>query len=153
MSLSLQGLERYQTHQQLSHLDTPTKAAEAAKSGETGQAEGLEEDAVSLSDGILILEWIAGKSPNLAASDGKDAANLGRLSDRLLRYDLISVPEAGRLMSLAQPEAESAAAETDQRLTDRILERLAHSESRQERLQWQKLGRLVSTLSAAQQLQ
>lgn len=151
MSLGLQGLERYQAHQQLSHLDTPNKASEAGKVAEKSATEELADDDVSLSDGIIILEWIADNSPNLAATSGNEAANLGRLSDRLLRYDLISVPEAGRLMSLAAPlddQADDAAL-----LTDRILQRVEGSETRSERQQWQKLGRLVSTLSAAQQIQ
>lgn len=151
MSVSLHGLERYQAHQQLSHLDTPPKAAEAGKTAENNNNDNLQDDSVSLSDGIIVLEWIAYNSPNLTVASGNEAANLGRLSDRLLRYDLISVPEAGRLMSLAQPTEDSPVEPAG--LTDRILHRAEHSDTRSERQQWQKLGRLVSTLSAAQQLQ
>jgi len=151
MSLSLHGLERYQAHQQLSHLDTPNKAAEAGKTAANTSNEELADDDVSLSDGIIIMEWIAGNSPNLSVSNGNEAANLSRLSERLLRYDLISVPEAGRLMSLATPADEATAQPAV--LTEQILHRVEHSETRSERQQWQKLGRLVSTLSAAQQMQ
>lgn len=151
MSLSLHGLERYQAHQQLSHLDTPDKAAEAGKTAANSSNEGLADDEVSLSDGVIILEWIAGNSPNLAVTSGNEAANLSRLSERLLRYDLISLPEAGRLMSLATPSDEGPQQPT--MLTDQITNRVEHSETRSERQQWQKLGRLVSTLSAAQQMQ
>ncbi|MDB2449071.1 hypothetical protein N9W78_02150, partial [bacterium] len=101
MSLSLNGLERYQSHQQLSHLDTPIQAAETGKVADPDPKGAWEDDEVSLSDGIVILEWIAENSPDLSATRGNEAANLSRLSERLLRYDLISVPEAGRLMSLA----------------------------------------------------
>ncbi|WP_108125975.1 hypothetical protein [Saccharospirillum mangrovi] len=151
MSVSLQGLERYQSHQQLSHLDTPPKAAEAGKTADSAATDSLQDDSVSLSDGIIILEWIADNSPNLSAASGNEAANLGRLSDRLLRYDLISVPEAGRLMSLAKPLEDNPVEPAG--LPERIQHRVEHSDTRSERQQWQKLGRLVSTLSAAQQLQ
>jgi len=151
MSLSLQGLERYQAHQQLSHLDTPNKAVEAGKAAENAASNELADDDVSLSDGIIIMEWIAGNSPNLSVTSGNEAANLSRLSERLLRYDLISMPEAGRLMSLATPTEDESAQPAV--LTDQILHRVENSETRSERQQWQKLGRLVSTLSAAQHIQ
>ncbi|PTY38938.1 hypothetical protein BGP77_09280 [Saccharospirillum sp. MSK14-1] len=151
MSLSLQGLERYQTHQQLSHLDTPNKAAEAGKAAENASGDELADDDVSLSEGIVIMEWIASNSPNLSVASGNEAANLSRLSERLLRYDLISVPEAGRLMSLATPAQEQT--QQPEVLNEQILHKVEHSETRSERQQWQKLGRLVSTLSAAQHMQ
>lgn len=147
MSINLSGLERYQSHQQMGHADT-ARQTEAARNTQTDATAGLNDDAVSLSDGVLIVEWIAGQIPDLSATEATQPANLGRLSDHLLRYNMVSLPEAGRLMSLAGIEDEQHSTALNGRLRSLAVD----SPNWQEKQQWQKLDRLVSNLAAAQSM-
>lgn len=146
MSINLHGLEHYQSHQQLGRTDRSEQAPKATEAGQDSLSEALADDAVSLSNAALVIEWIAGQSPDLSATEATAPANLGRLSDHLLRYDLISLPESGRLMSLAGAGTET----TGDALSERIRNQAGHSETWLERQQWHKLDRLVSNLGAAQ---
>lgn len=151
MTINLSGLERYQSHQQAGHSEPTRNAPETLKTGQAAEVSELDDDAVSLSDVAAIVEWIARQSPNLSAPQAAEPANLGRLSDHLLRYNLISLPEAGRLMSLVG--GEEAVTAKNEALNGRIQWHAGESESWQEKQQWQKLDRLVSTLTAAQSIQ
>lgn len=150
MTINLNGLERYQSHQQ-GGSEAARKTAETPQAGHVTEISELDDDAVSLSDVAVIVEWIAQQSPNLSAPQAAEPANLGRLSDHLLRYNLISLPEAGRLMSLVA--SEEAVTAKNEALNGRIQWHAGESESWQEKQQWQKLDRLVSTLTAAQSIQ
>ncbi|GGX69676.1 hypothetical protein [Saccharospirillum salsuginis] len=147
MSIQLSGLERYQSHQQLGHTDAPQHSEKAASAGARDTTADLPEDDVSLSDAVALMEWIAHQAPDLEAPTASAPASLGRLSDQLLRFDMITLPEAGRLMSLAEGYDETS---TDTPLFTRIGEQLEQSEHFQQKQEWQKLGRLVSNLAAAQ---
>ncbi len=147
MSIQLAGLERYQAHQQLGQTEHSQHSEKAATAGTKHPLPDLAEDDVSLSDALVVMEWIAERTPDLQAPSANAPASLGRLSDQLLRFDLITLPEAGRLMSLAEGYSEETA---NTPLFNRIDESLEHSDSYQQKREWQKLGRLVSNLSAAQ---
>lgn len=146
MSINLHGLEHYQSHQQLGRTDRSQQTPEATGAGQDSLSEALADDDVSLSDASVVIEWIAGQAPDLSATEATAPANLGRLSDHLLRYDLISLPESGRLMSLAAGTETT----TGDALSERIQNQAGQSETWLERQQWHKLGRLVSNLGAAQ---
>ena len=147
MSIQLSGLERYQSHQQLGQPDAPQHSEKTASTAAKDTTADLPEDNVSLSDTVALMEWIAHQAPDLEAPTANAPASLGRLSDQLLRFDMITLPEAGRLMSLAEGYHENS---VDSPLFQRIGEHLEQSEHYQHRQEWQKLGRLVSTLAAAQ---
>lgn len=151
MTINLNGLERYQSHQQAGHSEPIRNTAETPITGQATEITELDDDAVSLSDVAVIVEWIAQQSPSLSAPQAAEPANLGRLSDHLLRYNLISLPEAGRLMSLVA--SEEAVTAKNEALNGRIQRHAGESGSWQEKQQWQKLDRLVSTLTAAQSIQ
>lgn len=148
MSLNLSGLERYQSHQHMGHTETAQQAA-APGTAKTAAPVELNDDAVSLSDAASIVEWIAGQVPDLSDVQATQPANLGRLSDHLLRYDMVSLPEAGRLMSLAAHDQDGR---NDTALNGRIRSQAGDSASWQEKQQWLKLDRLVSNLAAAQSI-
>lgn len=148
MSIQLSGLERYQSHQQLGHSpEAPQHSEKAAATGNGDSTPNLPDDAVSLSDAVAVMEWIAHQAPDLGAPSANAPASLGRLSDQLLRFDLITLPEAGRLMSLAEGYDEHNGARS---LFTRIGEQLEQSEGFQQKQEWQRLERLVSNLTAAQ---
>jgi len=147
MSIQLSGLERYQSHQQLGHTDASHHSGKTAPTASKDTPADLPEDDVSLSDAVALMEWIAHQAPDLEAPTANAPASLGRLSDQLLRFDMITLPEAGRLMSLAEGYDENSA---DTPLFTRIGEQLEQSEHYQQKQEWQKLGRLVSNLAAAQ---
>lgn len=149
MTINLQGVERYQSHQQLGQSEN-ARTGEAQKAGSAADTARVAEDAVSLSDEVAIVEWIARQSPDLADRQAAVPANLGRLSDHLLRYNLVSLPEAGRLMSLAGSENDEVA--STEPLNGRIRFHAGTSETWLEKQQWQKLDRVVSNLSAAQSI-
>lgn len=146
MNLQLSGLERYQSHQRMGQLDTTHRSQQTGRNDHEGTTE-LNDDAVSISDDATVMEWIAHQAPSLSEPSANSAASLGRLSDQLLRFDLITVPEAGQLMSLAENNSENP---EDSPLFSRIGQQLENSEGYQQTQQWKKLGRLVSNLAAAQ---
>lgn len=145
MTLISSGIERYQAHQTLHQTDT-SKTRETAAAAPDTTAQNDLEDIVSFSDRIAVIEWLAEQSPTLSTEQSLQPANLRRLTDNLLRYQLIGLPEAGKLLSLAQPNQEMEQIP----LPSVLQQREAASSSHSERQQYQHLHRLVETLSAAQ---
>lgn len=145
MSLNISGLEHYQAHQQFHQADTRTGAAEkTVPSGES--ARHREDDAVSVSDAVAVLEWVAAQAPDIASARSTEPANLGRLTGHLLQYNLITLQDAGRLMQLSAP----AEAASEDSLLARIQTHSTGTDHYRESQSWQKLNRIVNNVHAAQ---
>lgn len=145
MTLLSSGIDRYQAHQTFGHAETSKAREAAALPPEESQQADLE-DTVSFSDRIAVIEWLADQSPSLSTEQSLQPANLRQLTDNLLRYQLIGLPEAGKLLGLAQAEQDTERLP----LPSALQQREAASGSLSERQQYQHLHRLVETLSAAQ---
>jgi len=142
MSLTLSGLEHYQAHQQLHHSE-PEKTSAAPRASASEVKPNREEDRVSVSDAVAILEWVAAQAPDITSTQAAEPANLGRLTDHLLRYNLISIQDAGRLMQLSDSPGKDP-------LLARIETVSARSDHYSDTQSWQKLNRIVNNVHAAQ---
>ncbi|MHA7881434.1 MAG: hypothetical protein ACX931_16710 [Saccharospirillum sp.] len=148
MTLLSNGIDRYQAHQSLAHTDTrkTSPAAQPPGDGPSGQDR---EDVVTFSDRIALIEWLADQSPALSNDQSAQPAIIRQLTDNLLRYQLIGLPEAGKLLSLGHEEREQPLPPLPQALQQRALT----SKSLTDKQQYQQLHRLVATLNAAQTAQ
>lgn len=145
MTLLSTGIDRYQAHQTFAHTDT-SKARETTATQPDASQQAELEDQVSFSDRIAVIEWLADQSPELSTEHPLQPANLRQLTDNLLRYQLIGLPEAGKLLGLAQPDQDIEQLP----LPTALQQREAASSSHSEKQQYQHLHRLVETLTAAQ---
>lgn len=145
MSLNISGLEHYQAHQQFHRTDSGTGAVDSTTKT-NDQSPTAEEDAVSVSDSVAVLEWVAAQAPDITSAKATEPANLGRLTGHLLQYNLITLQDAGRLMQLSEPVEPSS----EETLLARIQIHSTRTDHYQETQSWQKLNRIVSNVHAAQ---
>lgn len=145
MTLLSSGIDRYQAHQTFSHAET-AKTREASSLPPVTPDNADSDDQVFFSERIAVIEWLAEQSPALSNEQSLQPANLRQLTDNLLRYQLIGLPEAGKLLGLAQPDEGAEPLPLPSALQQREAASISHSEKQQ----YQHLHRLVETLSAAQ---
>lgn len=145
MTLLSSGIDRYQAHQTFGHAESSKTKESAELPPEASQQADLE-DRVSFSDRIAVIEWLADQSPTLSTDQSLQPAKIRQLTDNLLRYQLIGLPEAGKLLGMAHSDQSTDSLP----LPSALQQKEAASSSLSEKQQYQHLHRLVATLSAAQ---